>query len=139
MPTSKIVLLTVMALVGPLFLILGGWQWRVTKSFVRNAWRTRGVYVGAQAQSSLTTSGAASHYRQVEFSANDGQIVRFSGRVGAVYGQSSVGQPVDVLYDPANPPNAHINTFAELWLVSLILLAVGAGLLGVAALVWWLG
>jgi hypothetical protein len=50
-----------------------------------------------------------------------------------------VGEPVEVVYDPARPGAARIRSFAELWAVPLVLAVAGApflaiGLLGLARL-----
>ncbi len=47
------------------------------------------------------------------------------------------GKRVEVIYDPLNPNNAVINTFAELWFVPLLAWIIGAGFILVPPFTIW--
>jgi len=47
------------------------------------------------------------------------------------------GEQVEVIYDPQNPNNAVINTFAEIWFVPLLVWAIGIGFIFVPPFTIW--
>jgi hypothetical protein len=68
-----------------------------------------------------TTDGSTTYAPIIEFQAN-GQTYSFKGGISSNPPQYSVGDQVNVLYDPDNPETAQINKGSERWLVPLILI-----------------
>ncbi len=65
----------------------------------------------------------------VQFHTADGTEITFEGSIdnqSLLQNLCDSGDPVEVVYDPKNPSDAKINTFAELWFAPLILLVIGA-------------
>ena len=54
-----------------------------------------------------------------------GNPVEFTGSVGSSPPAFDVGEPVAVLYDPAEPEEARIDSFFQLWFAALILGGIG--------------
>jgi hypothetical protein len=82
--------------------------------------------------------GKQSTYRPiVEFVSETGQSVRFTDSTGSNPPAHRVGDTVEVLYDPATPEFAMVNSFFNIHGVSLIPLIVGGAftLFGAVALV----
>ena len=63
-------------------------------------------------------------YPTVRFRVN-GDAVEFEGAIGTGTGSYEIGQTVNVLYDVAQPKNATIRSFTDLWLFPLIFGGVG--------------
>jgi hypothetical protein len=72
----------------------------------------------------------------LEFETLRGQRIRFTGFSGSQETLYRVGETVQVIYDVGDPQNARIKSFADLWLLPLILGALGASfaLVGLAVL-----
>jgi hypothetical protein len=62
-------------------------------------------------------------YPVVEFAANGGRIIRFD-RV-STSPPPVAGTPVKVLYDPARPSNARIDSFVQRWLFGVMFASMG--------------
>jgi hypothetical protein len=63
-------------------------------------------------------------YPVVEFAAPDGRVIRFEGV--STSPPPVAGTPVNVLYDPAQPKNARINSFVQRWLLGAVFALIGA-------------
>jgi hypothetical protein len=75
--------------------------------------------------SSLVTAGE----QEVRFQASEGSNDPFA------YG---VGDSIRVLYDPANPQDARLDTWGSRWGDSITLVAIGLGLLVIGGVISWL-
>jgi hypothetical protein len=76
--------------------------------------------------------GGYVYYPVLDFQTTDGQHVETRSSVGGSNREGAVGQPVPVIYDPANPSVAEVGTFgaqATALLLPLICAAAGIGLL----------
>jgi hypothetical protein len=85
---------------------------------------------------------------EVQFTAPDGQPVKFRSSMSSSPAAYRVGEAVDVLFDPANPRKAEIDDFKTLWLgpviggsMGLLFLILGAfiaakGLRAVKKILW---
>ncbi|HYF65731.1 MAG TPA: DUF3592 domain-containing protein [Herpetosiphonaceae bacterium] len=118
-------MLIVFLLGGALGLGIGLWLAGQTCSLIRRGAHAQGRYVDTQWRGS-GSGGEVSQYGQIEFQTAQGRIVRFSSRVGALGQRQNSGAPVPVLYDPANPDDAVVNSFVELWMPAIIFGGVGA-------------
>lgn len=63
---------------------------------------------------------------RVRFQSPDGRSHEFTGSVGSNPAGFYVGEAVDVLFDPARPSDAQINTMFQLWFTPLLLGGMGA-------------
>lgn len=120
---------------GPILAIGGvamaffGWQgYTSTKTFMVNAEQARGTVVEVAARSGTDSSGNPTiyFYPVVEFTAADGRAVRYQSSVGSSRPSQQVGQAVEIVYNPANPQDARVNSFTEVWLWPVVLLGMGA-------------
>jgi nitrogen fixation-related uncharacterized protein len=79
------------------------------------------------------------YYVIVEFTVADGRRYRFQGPHRQEEGpfKISKGDVVSVLYDPADPQNAKVNSFLGMWFASTILIVVGIAFILVPMLTLW--
>jgi hypothetical protein len=70
-----------------------------------------------------TLSGA--YYPVVEFRETGGSLVRFNDGVGSLPPDYSVGERVNIVYDPLNPKDARIYTWKRIWFVPTLFIAIG--------------
>jgi hypothetical protein len=117
--------------------LLWGLGWGLKRyALFRDGQRTTGTMVAPEAPGPEATGrqgdgGSGSDLGLVEFQTAAGQTIRFpraTGQSGSP--EYQVGQKVVVLYDPADPHNAQIGTFSQLWVGPLVLLIFGALFLG---------
>lgn len=100
--------------VGLAALLFGvGWGWQHYQ-FQHHGVRAEGRVVALVDTDSST-------YPQVEFTTNRGEAQRFRGGIGSSPPDYAVGDKVEVIYDPAQPREAIIASFGELWLAPLAL------------------
>ena len=85
----------------------------------------------------LRRAGKGGSRPVVEYRVGD-QVRSVEGSISTKPPAYSVGDKVRVLYDPANPPDARINSFVERWLFSVIFGGVGILFLGVPFVTWCL-
>jgi hypothetical protein len=95
------------------------WDAISTASFVQGAQRTTGVVVG-----NTLSSDRMAYFAVVRFELN-GPSVTFEDRVGH-RSPRRVGESVAVLYDPATPARARIDTVTSLWELSIAIGGMGA-------------
>lgn len=95
----------------------------VTGTVVDNSYQTT-VQDGVE-------SGA--YFPVVSFIPVDGAPVRFTDGVGSLPPDYEVGESVPVLYDPADPQKARLNSWKRVWFVPTLLMSIG----GLPFLVFW--
>jgi hypothetical protein len=106
-----------------------------THHFIAGAVTVQGVVVENVLKSSTNNDGTSwSYYPHVRFRTTEGRDIDFVSNAGSGRPSFPVNQPVAVLYDPQQPEKASINSFGQLWGLSLIL-----GILGVVFTVPMLG
>jgi len=71
------------------------------------------------------SDGDTIYYPRVRYVTLSGTPVEFTGSVGSSPPAFAVGEPVSVLYDPAEPEQARIDSFFQLWFAALILGVIG--------------
>jgi hypothetical protein len=71
------------------------------------------------------SDGDTIYYPRVRYVTRSGNPVEFTGSVGSSPPAFDVGEPVSVLYDPAEPEKARIDSFVQLWFPALILGVLG--------------
>jgi hypothetical protein len=119
---------------GAIGLGIGLWLASKTRSLIQRGAQAQGRYVDVQWQSS-GVGGESAQYGQIEFQTAQGQLIRFSSRLGTLSQRQNLGKIVPVLYDPAAPDQAVVNSFVELWMPAIIFAGVGASWIIVAGIV----
>jgi len=90
--------------------------------------RTDGSVTQIVRQTSSSSNGGSSmtFHPVVAFVTASGQQESFESSSGSSISYYSVGDKVTVLYDPAHPDNASIDSWTELWLAPTIVLFMGS-------------
>lgn len=105
--------------------LIGLWLMQQARAFKRKALAAEGRYVDATWRTSRVNRYTA--YPVIEFQTADERTIQFEGRVGVPWARGKVGRSVKVLYDPAEPEEAVVDSVVELWFPALIFLLVGLG------------
>ena len=123
-------------LVGTVALAVGWYLRSSTTKLTSHGVKTSGTVVSSVRKTSINSGNAS--YRQVQFVTARGEEILFDARVSSLPGAQEQGQKVPVIYDPADPQGAVINSFIELQLPWIIFVSAGLGLSGVsgALLIW---
>jgi len=109
------------------FGLLGGAVWTYLKQQRTMASRITATGTVVDLVSRITASGRSSMICPVvEFTLPAGENVRFTSDFGSRPANHTVGQSVNVRYDPVDPQKAEIESTMNLWLVPLILVFMGA-------------
>ncbi|WP_167760184.1 DUF3592 domain-containing protein [Paraburkholderia pallida] len=106
------------------FLSLGIWLWHSDARFAEHAVRTQGKVTDLIA--GRDSKGNLSYHTQFEFTTPDGQRLRATGSAGTSSPDYSLGDTVPVLYDPADPEDAEIDSFLERSFGALIVSLLGS-------------
>ncbi len=105
-------------------IVLSIFFWFSTQRFIDKAKQTKGTIVDIELNADLTGIG---YYFVIKFKTIDGQEFQTNSRVRTKYARSKVGQVVDILYDPANPNDARIDSIMNLYSMPITL--GGAGII----------
>ena len=131
MPSSNeiIIVSSAVFVVSIIFVVMGVKFLNQAKYMSKFGVKTTGKIVnGAVAMSMI--SHKSSSYKVVEFTSSDNVTVTFSGKIGlSPTGDKHIGDAIGVMYDPKNPNNAVIDSYAERNMPWIVLLAIGGGLL----------
>ncbi len=108
-------------------LIVGGvYVVRSTRRFVARADQAAGVVIeNVWRESSSSRGRSGAYYPRIRFRTRAGRDLEFLSSSGASPASYREGEGVEVLYDPADPSNASINSFWSLWLGAVLLLGLG--------------
>ncbi len=126
-PRSLFIVSCVFFLVG--FLLLGlaaVFTWR-TSNFIKRSQSATGTVttmvpvISRDSDSKQTTSYAP----VFSFKAANGETYSVTSHTSSNPPSFAVNDEVEVLYDPADPQHARINTFVQLWLLPVILGSIG--------------
>lgn len=120
----------VVSIIKYLFFVIGlallagaGYLYQSKQTFLSQATQTEGVVVDL----SLSRSDNSDvYYPVVTFQTQSGESVQFKASVGSNPPSYEEGEKVEVLYDPAAPKEAEINSFSSLYLAPLILGILGS-------------
>ncbi len=126
MKTVKI-MSTIFAVVGLGLIAITVFMSLNTYNFIQKSKVTTGMVVDFVRQSSTDSDNREtySYAPVVEFTTEDKQEIRFTSSVSSNPPSYDVDDSVSVMYNPASPHDAKINSFFELWFGSII-----AGFLG---------
>jgi len=105
--------------------LLGGAAFLVidTRGDIARADRADGTVVALIGEQG--SDGGTVYYPRVRYVTRSGNPMEFTGSVGSSPPAFDVGEIVGVLYDPAAPEAARIDSFFQLWLAPLILGGIG--------------
>ncbi|MBC8144587.1 MAG: DUF3592 domain-containing protein [bacterium] len=105
-----------------------------TQSFADSATRADGVVIGL-AQSQSHSSKSSSYFPVIQYQTSSGETTTFQSNSGSSPPAFEVGERVTVLYDPAQPADASIDSFWQLYalpaifgIIGLVFFAVGGGM-----------
>lgn len=113
-----------------------------TRGFIAGASEAEGKVIALDRSTSSSNSGSRSTaYRPVVgFASGTGKRFEFTSSVGSSPPSHRVGESVTVLYNPADPSNARIKSFVQLWfgflivfVLGLVFAAIGLGMIFVRA------
>lgn len=104
--------------------ITGVWQVFEGNAFLDATVRAEGTIVALEREKSA--KGLAQDYPVVQFTAREsGVTFSFKSRFGMWPSPFSIGEKVEVAYDPANPLRARINSFWTIWFVPILITVFG--------------
>lgn len=114
---------------GVISIVFGIRMYRENRAFADRATAADGKVVGFETWESGTGSDEREniHYAVVVYKTADGREVRFRGPSKDGLVKLKQGDAVRVLYYPANPQAARVDSFMGLWFAATMLIAVGAG------------
>lgn len=92
--------------------------------FLGNAVSASGVVIDLEARWD-SDDGGYTYYPRVRFATEGGRPYEFTGDVGSSPASFDVGEEVRVLFDPADPSKARIDSFMQLWFTPLLLSGMG--------------
>lgn len=106
--------------------MLGGavYSFVTTWRFIGGAIAADGVVIALEERWS-SADGDSTYFPRVAFETQDRRRFEFTGDTGSQPAAFDVGEPVRVLFDPARPEMARIDSFFQLWLLPLILGGLG--------------
>ena len=113
-------------------LYVGGLQ----AAFVLRAQRATGTFQGSVAHSG-GNHGGTFLYPRFLFKTATGQSVVLTGKNGSTSESYSDGQEVPILYDPAAPDHALLDSFWTLWTPTLVLGVFVLGFLVLPLVLWY--
>jgi hypothetical protein len=104
------------------FLAWGGFHAYSSWLLVENGQRTTGTVI--RLEESEASEGGSVYSPVIEFTASNDQTYTFESGNASDPPDHSVGDEVSILYDPAAPDQARIESFFELWLFPAIMIPV---------------
>lgn len=125
-------------LAGGMLTLIGTWQRSVVMRLVSNGQRTKAKAVDDTRHHHDTTVLPGGDHLVWEFKTADGTVIHHEGLANALQVPKR-GETARVIYDPADPHNARLVTFAERTLAWAMFLYSGLALLAlslVSFLVW---
>ena len=117
----------IFTITGLLFLVIGCFSVMHTRLFLRRASKAQGIVIQNIWEESGGRSRSMVAYPQVRFQTKVGDVILFKSRSGSNPAAFELNQEVTVVYDVADPHHAYIDSFGQLWALSIIPLAIGAG------------
>jgi hypothetical protein len=107
------------------FLALGASCYNRAANFKKTAIEAQGTVIELRESTSGGSHGGSVYNPVVRFADKDGQEHTLYSSTGTYPPAYAVGGRAPVLYDPADPQHAEINSFTGLWLLPLILAGIG--------------
>ncbi len=121
----------VFILVGIVCIIAATFLTYSARSFLKSTILTEGTVVGLPSQ---LVDGRMTYFPIVSYQNQSGEIFTYRAREGSSPAAFAVGDRIQLFYEKSNPQIAKIETFANLWMRTMVFLGVGIILL-LAALI----
>ncbi len=122
------------SVLGILMLVGEGFYVKNEYSFVQRAKQTQGTVLELVRHVSSGSKRSVTYAPRVKFVLPDGTVHEFTSEMSSSNPGYAVGQPVKVLYDPAKPEEAEIDSWLAIWggpailgLLGVVFTAVGVG------------
>ncbi len=98
--------------------------------------RAEGEYVVSKGEEGTKIERKYRYRPEIRFKTHAGRTIDFIAPIATRPSRYAIGDSVEVIYDPENPPAAQINSFLYLWFYTLMVVGfglffVGMGVLGV--------
>jgi hypothetical protein len=134
--STELIIGTVFGLVGGLLFVIGVFLFIRTRMFISSSQEVKGTVI--RMLSSSGSEGGTVYAPVFKFTTIQGQVMEVEEKVYSSPPGFSVGEVVDILYDPQNPGNARAKKWSSLYFVPLLLGGMGAvfGGIGVVLLVF---
>lgn len=116
----------IFALIGAGLLTGSYYSFSSTRDFVAGAASARGTVIENRYSRSSSSNSSGTYYPLIKFKMEAGREVTFQGDVGSSPPSFSEGEEMDVYYNPANPEEAKVNTFFQLWFAAVLLGVMGS-------------
>lgn len=125
-------------LAGGMLTLIGAWQRSQVMGLVTTGLRTKAKAVDDTRHHHDTTILPGGDHLVWEFRTLDGTVIHHEGLADAIQGPKR-GETVRVIYDPADPHNARLETFAERTLAWAMFLYSGLALLALSlvSFIFW--
>ncbi|MBI3535631.1 MAG: DUF3592 domain-containing protein [Deltaproteobacteria bacterium] len=109
--------------VGVGFLIGTGYGYQHTKKFIATSLQAQGkvIELSRHATYDNHNRSAPVYYPVIEFTLPNGKKTEFISNTGSNPPDYEVGDSVTIIYDPAKPRQAKINSFLDIWLLPVVL------------------
>lgn len=122
------------AAIGIGMLVGEGFYVRQEWSFVERAQKAQGIVTNIETHVSSGSRRSTTYAPHVKFTLPDGSVHEFTSGMSSSRSPYAVGQPVKVLYDPAKPEEAEIDSWLAIWggpgilgILGIAFTAVGVG------------
>ncbi|MBI5654730.1 DUF3592 domain-containing protein [Candidatus Uhrbacteria bacterium] len=126
------------SVVGIVALVGTGYWINHELSFINRSQKSQGMVLEMVRRVSTSKKSADTFAPRIKFTLPDGSSQEFTSTLSSSWKFYRVGQKVDVLYDPAQPDTAEINSFFALWVGPCILgfLGLTFSSIGIGSVVW---
>jgi hypothetical protein len=122
--STELIIGIVFGLVGGLLFVIGVFILIRTRAFISSSQETKGTVI--RMLSSSGSEGGTVYAPVFRFTTIQGQAMEVEEKVYSNPPGFSVGEVVDILYDPQNPGNARAKKWSSLYFVPLLLSGMGA-------------
>lgn len=125
MKKFEIAITAIFAIAGITLLAVAIWLGVSSASFVGTAVHVTGTVAELAGKESSSDNHSIVYYPVIEFTTADGRAMRFESATGSNPSMYRQGQEVKVLYNPADPARAMIDSVMELWFAPMLLGFIG--------------
>jgi len=119
---------SVFAGIGLVFILVSFWTYQNTQQFLAQSETAQGEVIHLVLGSSRTDdsgSGSGVYYPVVRFATPEGEYIEFQSGIGSQPPAYRVGDRVTVRYRPDDPYRAKIDSFFQLWFLSVLFGGMG--------------
>jgi len=112
---------------GVIMLIIALFVLNNKQQFVKNSMITTGKVINVEKRQSTDSEGhtSYSYYPVCVFQTENQELITFVSKTGSGRSKYDVEDEVEIRYDPSDPSHAEINSFFRIWMLPVILGAMG--------------